>query len=189
MFKGLKNKKGFTLIELLAAIVILGVLMMVAIPAMTRYIENSKRDVFADTAKKYIASVRYTLLSDGFTCNIGASGTGKPITGDCGLSDLEPKGVPIVVPASLIELENDTKKSPWGKTFDGTSAWIVIKDEGEDGKPDYKYSFVGTDSSKNGIINLTYESDINRSVVKKSNETKAQDPCPEEGCWYAEALK
>jgi len=39
-----KNKKGFTLIELLAVIVILGVLMAIAIPSMTGYIANSKKD-------------------------------------------------------------------------------------------------------------------------------------------------
>ena len=36
----MKNKKGFTLIELLAVIVILGVIMGIAIPAMTGYIYN-----------------------------------------------------------------------------------------------------------------------------------------------------
>lgn len=33
-----KNNKGFTLIELLAVIVILGLLMAIAIPSVTRYI-------------------------------------------------------------------------------------------------------------------------------------------------------
>ena len=44
------NKKGFTLIELLAVIVILGVLMLVAIPAVTRYIENSRFKTFKSNA-------------------------------------------------------------------------------------------------------------------------------------------
>ena len=37
------NKKGFTLIELLAVIVILGVLLAIAIPSVTKYINISKR--------------------------------------------------------------------------------------------------------------------------------------------------
>ena len=38
-----KNKKGFTLIELLAVIVILGILMLVAIPSVTRFINQSRQ--------------------------------------------------------------------------------------------------------------------------------------------------
>lgn len=179
MYKKL-NKNGFTLIELLAVIVIMGVLMMVAIPAMTRYIENAKRDVFADTAKKYISSARYTLLSDGYTCG----------GNDCGLTDLEPSGKVLVIPANNIELENETKKSPWGKTFDGTTAWITVRNVGTADKPEYKYSFVGTDTSKNGIVTLTDEENISRSVVKKSNSSNATSPCTSEAtCLKVTGLK
>ena len=54
----MKNNKGFTLVELLAVIVIMGILMIVAIPAVTRTIENSRKDSFVDIAKSYTNAVR-----------------------------------------------------------------------------------------------------------------------------------
>ena len=49
-----KKEKGFTLIELLAVIIILGVLMLVTIPSVTAYINNSRKNAYIDTAKQYI---------------------------------------------------------------------------------------------------------------------------------------
>ena len=62
------NNKGFTLIELLAVITILGILMMIAIPNVSRTIENSRRDTFADVAQSYINAVRTEVMADGFSC-------------------------------------------------------------------------------------------------------------------------
>ena len=62
------NSKGFTLIELLAVITIMGILMMVAIPSVSRTIENSRRDTFADVAKSYINTIRSSVLADEFEC-------------------------------------------------------------------------------------------------------------------------
>ena len=53
-----KNKKGFTLIELLAVIIILGVLMIIAIPSVTTYIQNSRKSAFIDTAINYVDAVK-----------------------------------------------------------------------------------------------------------------------------------
>ena len=64
-----RNNKGFTLVELLAVIVIMGILMMVAIPAVTRTIENSRKETFVDIAKSYGNSVRTLWLTDNLTCN------------------------------------------------------------------------------------------------------------------------
>ena len=63
------NNKGFTLVELLAVIVIMGILMMVAIPSVTRTIENSRKDSFVDIAKSYGNSARTLWTSDNLTCN------------------------------------------------------------------------------------------------------------------------
>ncbi len=50
------NKKGFTLIELLAVIIILGVLMIIAIPSVTTYIQNSRKSAWVDTGVAYMKS-------------------------------------------------------------------------------------------------------------------------------------
>ena len=53
----MKKKNGFTLIELLAVIIILGVLMIIAIPAVTSYIQNSRKSAYIDTGLSYIKAV------------------------------------------------------------------------------------------------------------------------------------
>ena len=62
------NKAGFTLIELLAVITIMGILMMVAIPSVSRTIENSRRDTFADNALTYVNTVRNAVMADELSC-------------------------------------------------------------------------------------------------------------------------
>ena len=64
------NENGFTLIELLAVIVIMGILMMVAIPAVSRTIENARKDTFIDIAKSYANAVVTLWTADGLTCGV-----------------------------------------------------------------------------------------------------------------------
>lgn len=63
------NAKGFTLIELLAVITIMGILMLVAIPAVSRTIENSRKDTFLDTVKKYVDGASTMWAADNLTCH------------------------------------------------------------------------------------------------------------------------
>ena len=69
------NSKGFTLVELLAVIVIMGILMMVAIPSVTRTIENSRKDTFVDIAKSYANAARTQWTADGLMCKNAAGDT------------------------------------------------------------------------------------------------------------------
>ena len=75
------NRKGFTLIELLAVITIMGILMLVAVPAVQRTIRNTRRDTFADTAKQYINAMKNSVVSDDLICWVNAtSGDRKHIS-------------------------------------------------------------------------------------------------------------
>jgi prepilin-type N-terminal cleavage/methylation domain-containing protein len=51
------NKKGFTLIELLAVIIILGVIMLIAIPSVTGQISASRKSSYAKSTQEFINSV------------------------------------------------------------------------------------------------------------------------------------
>lgn len=97
MKKLLNNKKGFTLIELLAVIVILAILVMVAIPAVTKYLNSARQGTFADNAKSAISAVRNDVIIKG---NQNDTYTLEEING-------------------LLEKKLNT--SPWGKAYDGTS--------------------------------------------------------------------
>lgn len=68
------NTKGFTLIELLAVITIMGILMMVAIPTVSRTIENSRKDTFIDTAKSYINGAKNMWAADNLRCDVDSEG-------------------------------------------------------------------------------------------------------------------
>lgn len=52
------NKKGFTLVELLAVIVILGVIMLIAIPSIGTIISNSRQNSFISSGKMYISTAQ-----------------------------------------------------------------------------------------------------------------------------------
>ena len=56
------------MIELLAVIVIMGILMVVAIPAVTRTIENTRKDSYLSTAKQYVNQVKTLWAADGLYC-------------------------------------------------------------------------------------------------------------------------
>ena len=54
----MKNEKGFTLIEALAVIIILGVVMIIAVPAVSKYILRSDKAVYASDITAYVETIR-----------------------------------------------------------------------------------------------------------------------------------
>jgi type IV pilus assembly protein PilA len=57
------KKQGFTLVELLAVIVVLGIILVIAVPNIQQIISNARKEAYerqkefiADAAKKYVAN-------------------------------------------------------------------------------------------------------------------------------------
>jgi type IV pilus assembly protein PilA len=64
-----KNERGLTLIELLAVIVILGIIVAIAIPAIGAIIDNSKKDAHIANAQQLANAARLAISSGGFDEN------------------------------------------------------------------------------------------------------------------------
>lgn len=149
MKKLINNKKGFTLIELLAVIVILAILVMVAIPAVTKYLNAARQGTFADNAQAAISAVRNDVIKNG----VGS----KTYT----LSDIN----------NLLEKKLNT--SPFGSPYEDASYIKVTQTEKKDkdgkgtGEYEYEYSMCLADGTHHGFTEKA-ENDIDDSVVKMS---------------------
>ena len=136
MFKKI-NKKGFTLIELLAVIIILAILIAVAVPAVTRYLDGARKDTFVTNAKAAIQAVSDERTINGMQGS--AVGDTYTLTQINGLLDTK-----------LVD-------SPFGAKYDDSSK--VTYDATTN-----TYSICLVDGSGNGI-SQTYD-DLKRDNVK-----------------------
>lgn len=160
------NKNGFTLIELLAVITIMGILMLVSIPAVSRTIENTRRSTYVNTAKTYINEIKSAVASDELLLNssgenISALGSGCYYYG---FDSSQPSGQDLVEQGG---------KSPWGN-IDIQGYILVKKDVGANGKTTYDYAIRmldKNDSIRRGIAYPTIESNLTRSSVSSDHQS------------------
>lgn len=141
MLKKVNNNKGFTLIELLAVIVILGVLMIIAVPMVTKYITSAKKDAFVDTAKAYINSARYSYLNGDYI--LGPNGNDT-----CAASIDSGSGGDMYVKFKYIDVDKTGGNSSFNKEIDKENSYVHIHSDA-DGK--YTYYVAMRDTGKNGF--------------------------------------
>ena len=152
------NKKGFTLIELLAVIIILGVLMIIAIPSVTEYISSSRKSAFADSAVSYIDGTR-TMVNQ----------AQKVQFFDVNTLYLVPVGHE--EESSCVSLEKGGA-SPYSDTWE--YAYVGVTYNGTS----YNYYFIAKDSSNQGINFVSQEELADKTgdlVVSGSNELRTYD--------------
>ena len=161
------NKAGFTLIELLAVITIMGILMMVAIPSVSRTIENSRRDTFADNALTYISTVRNAVMADEISCGgVTASATANGTyyfvidTGDQSTKDLMEKVA--LSSWGSAELKGYVK---WHKSSNATT-----------GRTTTEYFVRLADTGLHGFKAEVSEKDVSRSKIYTEGANQVMAP-------------
>lgn len=158
----MKNKKGFTLIELLAVIVILGVLLAIAVPAVTKYINSSKKSTFISNVKQYADSARTDALAGVYQFPINS--------GDATVVTFEK-----IYPS----LEKGGKTSSYGAEWDFKNSFVIIANVGTAEAPKYAYYIAAVDQKGYGIGTATSTPDYieynelkDENVVQLSNTKK-----------------
>ena len=156
-----KNNEGFTLIELLAVIVILGILMIAAIPAISNAITKSRKDTYVTNAKKIIDAARTsmasgeTALSDGSICQY-------PSQGQATVINLFNNGNNML----KYLLERGGSKSSFGQLYKD-NGYVIIYNKGQSGDY-YDYYISLVDEGGNGISTPIREDELKRENIQTS---------------------
>lgn len=155
------NKKGFTLIELLAVIVILGVLLMIAVPKVTQYITNSRKNSFISEAGIFINAVRNDATSEIYPFPVRSNDV-------------------TIVMFDIANLDKSQKKSPFGGSYVSNKCYVAIINVGTGTDPEYKY-YLALQDSKNYAIPLTSEENLETGKIivnaKNKMEVTVQSLC------------
>ena len=134
-----KKNKAFTLIELLAVIIILGILMIIAIPSVTTYISNSRKSAYVNTAKEIVSGTR-NLVNEGKL-------------------EMYDSNTTYYIPVSCIKTENGSK-TPYGE-FETDGAYVGVTFDGNG----YSYYWISNDTSGQGVKVLTPVNELDEDDI------------------------
>ena len=144
------NKKGFTLIEVIAVIIIIGVMLLIAVPNVTGYIFTSRKSSYATDIHAYLETIRAEYLEREY----------GPLIEDDEL---------LIVPIKTVVLEKgDSGQSPFGNyVYD--KSYVVVAPE----KSGYEYYANVLDDTKHGVMMISYSVLDRDEILDDASEIKA----------------
>ena len=143
-----EKKRAFTLIELLAVIIVLGVLMIVAIPAVTSYITSSRKSAYVDTAKE-ISNGTKTVVNEG----------------KLGMYDTD---TTYYIESGYIKTEN-ASKSPYGEFV---QAYTIVTYDGKG----YTYYWTSVDDAGQGVRGIIKSDKLDEDDIESDLTPDMVDP-------------
>ena len=138
-----KYNKAFTLVELLSVIIILGIILIIAITSVTQYIENSRKDVYVQSANGYVDSVKAMI-------------TGREIS-------TKRIDTTYYIPIEYIQIEKGGD-SPYGEWLE---AYVVVIYENDQ----YKFYWTSIDDSGHKIELKSIENITTSDIINDSTKT------------------
>ena len=105
-----KNENGFTLIELLAVVVILGIIMLIAIPNIISTLDKNKKDTLLKDAQRMVSAAEYKMTSP---------------------SSEEPNSNKIIIIALKDLPTASLKESPYGTNYSQTKSFVAVTKDQE----------------------------------------------------------
>lgn len=138
----MKNRKGFTLIEVLSVIIIIGVILLIAFPAVNSYIDKANRGSYVSSVQAYMETIK-----------------SEYEMGDYG--DLIEDGELMIVPIENIKLEKGDEKSPYAP-FDFARSYVYVVPE----RNGYQFYSNIMDEAGVGVIGKTMN-ELSRDVVEE----------------------
>lgn len=121
------NVKGFTLIELLAAIVILGIISVFAIPQIVGLLRSGRNKVYISDAQKLITQAEYKMRANNSIIE-------KPEINDC-----------IIISLAYLDV-SDFDNAPNGGKYQKNKSFVIVKNEGSN----FEYAVKLVEKTKRG---------------------------------------
>ena len=202
-----QKKKGFTLVELLAALVILGLLTMIAAPNIIGILQSTKLNTYARDAEKLVTTAEYKFRSD--------TSIAKPEDDHCIIMNMKYLGSGEFknAPYGGSYTYSGKDKEPQTKTYDTElNNFVVIRRIGGGSTVKYEYhvqlvEYIYSKTKFSGIPLTRYSTVKNNAPIdyvntgitseptkvttaspnpiKIKNETGTDYNCPVDA-WYAE---
>ncbi len=148
------NRKGFTLVELLGVVVILSIVLTIAIPAASNYIDSSKREAFADVLSEYVDAVRKGIAAEDYTAPIDFNQV-------------------LIVSLESIPLDKGKFSSSFDSEWVKSKSYVAVVNTGTPNNIEYTYLVAGQDKDRHAIPLMNID-DVNRSEVISDAKNKME---------------